>query len=110
MTRDLGHSERSDADADTEPPDSTTSGDPSAEDESRVNMVDRSENDEIRAEREAEFSWTGSEVYFPLLIGGLLLVSFPEPVTSFVGLVSIAIGLFLAVFELLSSTESVAQQ
>ena len=101
MSRNPGRGGGPDPGTNEEPPASTASDDRLLTDElGEPRTVDQS--DDIPVEREDDFSWTGPEVYFPLLIGGLLLVSFPDPVTSLVGLVSIAIGLLLAGVDLLS--------
>ena len=107
MSSDPGRSESPDADVDTAPLDSTATSEPTAETEPGESQpADRSGLDADLGDD--EFSWTGPEVYFPLLIGGLALVAFPDPLTSLVGVVSVVIGLSLAFLDLRSKSGEAA--
>lgn len=53
-----------------------------------------------QSQSEYEFSPTDVLFYTSLLIGGAALAAFPEPATSFIGLVCVVTGVFLAAVDL----------
>ena len=91
-----------------EPPTSTATDDMDGPTESDPQLTDQADTDDIFADSEDEaFSLVDPLLYAPLLLVGVALVVFPEPLTSVVGFVLIAAGLSLAVVDLLSPDEPV---
>jgi hypothetical protein len=106
MSHDPHSNPKSNPDIGDESASSTASDDLYAENEAgKPRMVDRFGRTGSPAEREDEFSVVDPLLYAPLLLVGALLVVFPEPATSVIGLFCIAVGIFLAVVDLLSPSD-----
>lgn len=93
----------SDRDTDKKPPDSSRDDEVYAtNDAGEAGMVDRSGTDETYYRDDSPYRLVDRRVYGTMLLVGLALVLFPEPTTSIVGLVLLAVGAFVAVVDLLS--------
>lgn len=107
MSRDLGPSSGRGPETDNEPLASTASNEVDSTTEAgEPRMVDPFGSTESSAEPEPEFSLVDPLFYAPLLLVGAALVVFPEPTTTFIGLLCVVTGVFLAVVDLLSPSET----